>query len=78
MKLLSIRVTHTENCPILNYGHVIYINEERKTERSLELNYENGMKLLRRLEKRFNKFAEMGVNPYDNSICYKELCIIFE
>lgn len=71
-KFLSVSVTC---CPgsSLHEAHVYYTDDEAGLKLSFDLPYEQGMKELRKLEKRLGRPAALIVNRYNRDVSYKEL-----
>ncbi len=71
-KYMSVSVTICEGSAIQG-GHLYYSDEELGLEISTNLSYNEGMKLLRQLEQRLGKSAELKTNIFDPAISYKEI-----
>lgn len=71
-KYMDVMVTC---CPgsSLHAARVYYSDEEAELELFFQLSYEDGMKELRKLEKRLGRMATIVVNQFDRNIAYKEL-----
>ena len=73
MKVMSIMVSHNSVYPQYNNASISYIDEEENFELNIMVSYEEGMRELRKLEKRLNKIATLDVNRYNVHICTKQL-----
>lgn len=59
-----------------DYAFSYYCNDEKRYELRKRYSYEAGMKLLRRLEKKTGKLAEMDCNMFNPMICTKKFYIM--
>ena len=71
-RYMSILITTFSN-PSDNNARLYYADDELGLEISTTISYEDGMKQLRKLEKRLGKPAQMKINEFDRDIAYKEL-----
>lgn len=71
-RYMSVQVIISEGS-CLHRARIYYTDDELGLELSYTTDYENGMKELRKLEKRLGRPAEMIVNRYNRNIAYKEL-----
>lgn len=73
MKVMSITVNHNSVFPKYDNASIYYKDEEENFELSIMVSYKEGMRELRKLEKRLNKVATLNVNRYNVYICTKQL-----
>ena len=71
-KYMSVTVTICEGSSI-HGARFYYSDDELGLEIATTVSYEEGMKLLRQLEKRLGEPAQMKINQFDREIAYKEL-----
>lgn len=69
----SITVTHFEGYPRYSDAKFFSYDEHGESIEELTMTYQNGMIALRDLEKIFGRPAELSVNRFNTSICYKTL-----
>ena len=62
-------------CPghSIHTAYLGYIDNKLGIKTGKDISYEQGMKILRKLEKRLGKVATMTINSFDPSISYKEI-----
>lgn len=73
MKVMSITVNHDSIFPKYDNASIYYRDEETNFELSIMVSYEEGMRELRKLEKRLNRVATLDVNRFNSYICTKQL-----
>lgn len=71
-KYMSVQVTISKDS-CLHGARIYYSDEELGLELCHTVGYEQGMKELRRLEKRLGRVAKLVINRYNPKIAYKEL-----
>lgn len=69
----SVNYTFYDKHPELNHYFIIELNEkEEETSYCIE-SHNAAMRYLRMVEKKLNRSAEISINPYEKSICRKEI-----
>ena len=71
-RYMSVRITISEGS-CLHGASIYYTDDELGLELSYTTDYEQGMKELRKLEKRLGKVAHLVINRFNPTIAYKEL-----
>ena len=71
-KYMYVQVTISEGSCV-NGARIYYSDDELGLELSYATDYKDGMKELRKLEKRLGRPAALVVNRYNRNISYKEL-----
>lgn len=71
-RYMSVTITISDVASLHN-ARIYYTDDELNLELYHVVDYEQGMKDLRKLEKLLNKPAKLIINKYDARIAYKEL-----
>lgn len=72
-KHYSISITIFNHNFAQNRAISLIFDENLNVIEKVTMEYHEGMKALRELEKKLGKTAKMSVNRYNPTICYKEL-----
>lgn len=73
MKYVSIIVTHCPACATLHNASIYTYDTELKLVSSYTTTYEEGMRELRKLERKLGRVAAMDVHPYMSDLSHKSL-----
>ena len=72
-KYYSITITIFNHNFAQNRAFLVIFDEDLNELEKVTVEYHEGMKILRDLEKKFGKIAEISVNRFNSHICYKTL-----
>lgn len=72
-KWICVTVTIFADCPQHNGCRMFYDDDQLDLHLDQTLSYPDGMKALREAEKLLGRSAELRVNQFDSTICYKTI-----